>query len=309
MPSLRDYAQLVRLPNVFTAMADIFLGFLFTHTNFENWPVFILLLGSSSLLYMAGMVLNDVFDVAQDTRERPERPIPSGRVPLGLALQLGWYMMIFGILLGWLVSIISGQIVSGLVAGGLGIAVVAYDGILKRTPLAPLVMGLCRFLNVLLGMSALGGGFHTMQLLVAAAIGTYIVGVTIFARTEAAESHRGQLLLGLLVMAGGIALLAWFPAWSDENLTQVSQPLVAHSLGSKWPLFVGMLGIFICFRAIVAIFDPTPGKVQTAVKHSILSLIMLDAVACSAVRDVPTTISIVLLIFPAFILGRWLYST
>src|SRR4051812_2156589 len=101
MPGLRSYAELVRLPNVFTAMADIFLGFLFTHTNFKDWPVFILLLGSSSLLYMAGMVLNDVFDVQQDTRERPERPIPSGRVPLGLALNLGWYMMIVGILLGW----------------------------------------------------------------------------------------------------------------------------------------------------------------------------------------------------------------
>lgn len=309
MFNLRSIAQLVRLPNVFTAMADVFLGFLFTHENFENWPVFILLLGSSSLLYMAGMVLNDVFDVAQDTRERPERPIPSGRVPLKLAFLLGWYMMIFGILLGWLASIISGQIVSGLVSGGLGVTVVAYDGILKRTPLAPLVMGLCRFLNVLLGMSALGGGFHTVHLLVAAAIGTYIVGVTIFARTEAAESHRGQLLLGVLVMAGGIALLAWFPAWSDENLAPVSQPRIALNLGQKWPLFVGMLGIFICFRSVAAIVDPTPGRVQTAVKHSILSLIMLDAVACSAVRDVPTTISIVLLLAPAFILGHWLYST
>jgi 4-hydroxybenzoate polyprenyltransferase len=309
MPSLRDYAQLVRLPNVFTAMADIFLGFLFTHTGFENWPVFILLLGSSSLMYMAGMVLNDVFDVEQDTRERPERPIPSGRVPLELASRLGWAMLLFGVLLGWLAGALNSQIVSGLVATALATAVVLYDRILKRTPLAPLVMGLCRFLNVVLGMSALGQEFHAVHLLVAAGIGVYIVGVTVFARTEAAESHRGQLLLGVLIMACGIALLAWFPSWADENLPRVSQPRIAANLGKNWYLFVGMLGMLICWRGAKAIFDPTPGNVQTAVKHSILSLIMLDAVACSAVRDVPTTITIVFLLAPAFILGHWLYST
>ena len=31
-------------------------------------------------LYAAGMVLNDAFDAELDARERPERPIPSGRI-------------------------------------------------------------------------------------------------------------------------------------------------------------------------------------------------------------------------------------
>jgi hypothetical protein len=30
-PSLRDILQLVRLPNVFTALADVAMGYLFTH--------------------------------------------------------------------------------------------------------------------------------------------------------------------------------------------------------------------------------------------------------------------------------------
>ena len=66
---MRAYLQLVRLPNVFTAMADILLGYLLTHEYVRFWPVLALLLGASSLLYMAGMVLNDYFDREQDARE------------------------------------------------------------------------------------------------------------------------------------------------------------------------------------------------------------------------------------------------
>ena len=36
---MRAYLQLFRLPNVFTAVADILLGFLFTHAWLEPWPV------------------------------------------------------------------------------------------------------------------------------------------------------------------------------------------------------------------------------------------------------------------------------
>ena len=70
----------MRLPNVFTAMADIFMGFWLTHETLSPIGVFLLLLASSSFLYTAGMVLNDIFDLEQDRRERPQRPLPSGRI-------------------------------------------------------------------------------------------------------------------------------------------------------------------------------------------------------------------------------------
>ncbi len=77
---LRAYVELLRLPAVFTAMADVALGFLFTHPTLEPWRIFVALWLASSSLYLAGMVLNDVFDAQLDARERPERPIPSGRI-------------------------------------------------------------------------------------------------------------------------------------------------------------------------------------------------------------------------------------
>ena len=80
--TLLGYLQLLRLPNVFTAIADVLMGFLVTHAVIqpgEGW-ILALLATTSVLLYMAGMVLNDVFDADVDARERPWRPIPSGRV-------------------------------------------------------------------------------------------------------------------------------------------------------------------------------------------------------------------------------------
>jgi hypothetical protein len=45
------------------------------------------------------------------------------------------------------------------------------------------------------------------------------------------------------------------------------------------------------------------------VKHGILSLIWLDAVIVAAVAPLPYSIGVALLIVPAYVLGRWVYST
>ncbi len=77
---MRAYLQLVRLPAVFTAMADIVLGFVLANGALSPFPEFAALLCASSALYLAGMVFNDFFDRRIDAVERPKRPIPSGRV-------------------------------------------------------------------------------------------------------------------------------------------------------------------------------------------------------------------------------------
>ena len=86
----------MRLPNVFTAMADVAMGFLFTDEAFQPLLTFILLLITSSCFYIAGMVLNDCFDVEQDRRERPQRPIPSGRISRVGFFRLGGQLFFSG---------------------------------------------------------------------------------------------------------------------------------------------------------------------------------------------------------------------
>ncbi|MBI3837614.1 MAG: UbiA family prenyltransferase [Planctomycetia bacterium] len=300
---MRAYLELLRLPNVFTAMADILLGFLFTHEQLQPWPQFALLLGASSSLYLAGMVLNDFFDQAQDARERPARPIPSGRVSAKTARRLGFGMLALGAALGWAAGMSAGEIRPALVAMLLATAVLIYDGVLKKTPLAPLVMGACRMLNVLLGMSVAAQSWQAVNWLVAGGIGLYIVGVTVFARTEARESDRPQLILGMAILLGGIALLAWLPHWAT------GEEWPAIRIPQRWNLFWSLIGLLAGWRCLRAIVDPRPALVQAAVKNCIFSLVVLDAGACLAVQDTYWGLVILSLLVPTTMLGRWVYST
>src|SRR5262245_28262042 len=96
MKPLLPYLQLCRFAAVFTALADIFLGFLLTHPYLSPARDFGLLLVASAGLYLAGMVFNDVFDRELDAVERPSRPIPSGRVSLAAAIRLGAALLAIG---------------------------------------------------------------------------------------------------------------------------------------------------------------------------------------------------------------------
>jgi len=306
---LRAVAELVRLPNVFTAMADVLMGYLCTHAGLDRWGGFSLLLASSCLLYMAGMVLNDYFDRDVDAQERPDRPIPSGRITARLARTLGFSLLLAGAALGWTAAAVAGDWRCAVVATALAGMVLVYDRVLKRTPLAPLAMGCCRALNVLLGMSAAAGDWHAMHGFIAGGIGTYIVGVTWLARTEARTSSRRQLLMATVVVAAGIALVAWSPSWADADLPPESKPSFALSKSSNWYLLMGVMGWLIGWRCLRTVFDPSPNMVQAAVRHCIFSLVMLDAAACLAVRGPAWAITILLLLAPTMFLGRWIYST
>ncbi|MDZ7619161.1 MAG: UbiA family prenyltransferase, partial [Patescibacteria group bacterium] len=95
----RALMELLRLPNIFTAAADVAMGVLFVTplVGAVDTVALALLVGASCLLYASGVVLNDVFDVQQDAQHRPERPIPSGRMPLSLARTLGWLLLLAGV--------------------------------------------------------------------------------------------------------------------------------------------------------------------------------------------------------------------
>src|SRR6516162_4315085 len=108
MSPVRLYAQLVRLPNVFTAMADIALGLLAAGGSLAGWGTGLLLLLASSCLYSAGMVWNDVFDLEQDRRERPFRPLPSGKVTRRSAAWFGLALLAAGLVWAFLAGFKAG---------------------------------------------------------------------------------------------------------------------------------------------------------------------------------------------------------
>ncbi len=319
---LLAYLQLFRAPNVFTAMADVAMGFLFVRSTLQPLGPFACLLAASCLLYTAGMVLNDVYDYDVDARQRPGRPLPSGRISLRWARFLGYEFLLVGIVLGWCGGYLADPDAalrwrSGAVATLLGLCVVLYDAVLKKTPLGPLAMGACRFLNVLLGMSfgaaaqappALLAGWETVHLMAAGGIGVYIAGVTWFARTEAADSRRALLGWGLAVMVGGVLMLGSLPAVATpafRDRLHVDVRLV----GTIWPLALFLLMFPVLRRCLTAIANPRPQRVQGAVKQALLSLIVLDAAVCLLVSPWYFAVGVLALLVPTMILGKWVYST
>jgi hypothetical protein len=304
----------MRLPNVFTAIADVAMGFLVTHGAFVSPAKLACLVAASACLYTAGMVLNDVFDFAIDAKERPFRPLPSGQIRLATARAFGFTLLLIGVACGWAAGFVDPDYValpwrSGAIATALAAAVLLYNAWLKRTPFGPLGMGLCRFLNVLLGMSvapqlfegALALGYTPGELLVAGGIGVYIAGVTWLAKNEAGESQPlaigaavGVMLAGAIVLGAGIGKL---PAIGNGQQVQL-----------VWMLLV-LLMITVLRRALSAVSNPTPDRVQAAVKHGILSLIWLDAATSLVAAPPLDAICIAALLIPALLLGRWVYST
>jgi 4-hydroxybenzoate polyprenyltransferase len=300
---LRGFAELLRIPNVFTAAADILLGFLFTHRELTPALQLALLLGSSALLYSAGMALNDYFDRQRDAHERPSRPIPSGRVAVSTARAVGFTLLAGGVALACAAAVSAGQPRPAIIATALAALIVLYDAALKSTPLAPLGMGGCRALNVLLGMSLLAGPLQTVNYLVAAGVGVYIGGVTWFARTEATESSRPALVGAIVVMMAGLGLLVAMPRWAT-----VDYPLDIAA-PDRWYLFWAVVAILTGWRCGLAVLAPEPAIVQSAVRNCIFSLIVIDAGACYAAQDSLHVILIAAMLAPTVLLGRYFYST
>jgi 4-hydroxybenzoate polyprenyltransferase len=191
----------------------------------------------------------------------------------------------------------------GAVALLLAACVFAYDSTLKRTPAGPLAMGACRLLNVLLGMSVSPEPWQAVHWAVAGGVGLYIVGVTLFARREAAVSTRIQLIAGTLILLGGIALLSSAPRWATGTEWP---PVVAPP---RWYVFWGLIGLLIAWRCLRAVLEPRPGNVQAAVRNCIFALVILDAGAVLAVQDRAWALVILALLIPTVFLGRWIYST
>jgi len=296
---MRAYLQLLRLPTVFTAWSDIVLGFFLTHRGYDDWPKLVALLIATTGLYLSGMVFNDVFDVAEDTRDRPQRPIPSGRISRRTAVMLGVILMTVGVVAAFTVAAQTRLVSVLLVASILG-----YNGYLKRTPLGPVAMGLCRFFNVMLGASDYawwnhGSFWARPQLVVAAGLGIYIVGVTIFAKSEATTSSRRSLLAGLGVMDLGLAILAGF------MVSRPGEGRVELSL-----MLLGLIAASLNGRALRAIADPTPAVVQGLIKLFLLNLVTIAAaVLYWHTGDAMLAFAAACLVIPAMLISKLISMT
>lgn len=300
-PRSLAFAQLVRLPNVFTAFADVLLGASATGLVTVDPVAVVLLCLASGGLYLGGMAWNDYFDRLEDAKSRAARPIPSGRVSVRAAALVAAGLTTLGVIAAGLATLWhpppDGVIPPIAVAAVLSGLIVLYDAILKHTPAGPWAMGGCRSLNVCLGLSATGALSAELTLHLALTVGVYIAGVTLFARTEEGTSHRRALAVAAGVMALSAVGAGLLPAHDPAGLGFRPYPYLV----AAWAAWVGM-GVSRALR------EPGPKEVQAAVKRCIFGLVPLDALLATAFVGWPGLVILVLFL-PARLLGRRVYST
>jgi 4-hydroxybenzoate polyprenyltransferase len=244
-----------------------------------------------SLLYTGGMYLNDAFDRESDARERPERPIPSGRVRAGEVFGIGFGLLGAGVLVvaagaagpagGGLAAVASGALLAGLIT--------AYDAWHKANPLSPVVMGLCRVLVYLTAALAVAGRIDPAVAGGAAALLSYLVGLTYVAKQENLTEVRHLWPLAFLA---GPFLYAW---------------PVLRGAGVAALLYVGLLA-WVAY-AVAWLVRPARRDIRRAVVSLIAGIALLDALLIAGAGDATRATWAVLGFALTLVLQRWVPGT
>lgn len=287
------YATLVRLPNVFTAPPDVIAGGALVAAaggTVSVWSIAALSVASASI-YAGGTTLNDYFDADIDAVERPERPIPSGRISRRGALTFGVALLSVGVV----VSAVSVGLMAGIVAATVAGLVVLYDGVAKDTALGFAVMGMTRGVNVVLGTTA-GEGLSTLPtwvFIVPVAITVYIATLTWMAADEAHGGDPRVISFTAVVAAAAAVAAPVVTALATDGWLRV---VVAAAVAGGFLAFVG--GPLRTARA-----DPTPETVGPAVGKGVVGLVILEA-AFATIAGLRWSVAAVLFVLPAVALAR-----
>jgi 4-hydroxybenzoate polyprenyltransferase len=192
---LRDLVELVRAPAALSVPGDVVAGAASARVLSRRTPA---LAGASVCLYWAGMAANDWADRDVDAAERPERPIPSGRVSPPVALALAAGLTVAGVAAAGLAGGQRALAVAAPLAG----AVWAYDLGGKDTAAGPALMATCRGLDVLLGASA---GRLRRALPAALTVAAHTYTMTALSRHEV---HGGNRRVPAATLAATLAVAA-----------------------------------------------------------------------------------------------------
>ena len=279
--------------------------------NADALQLFLLLL-SSILLYIAGIVFNDYFDIDLDKRERPYRPLPSGGITKKVALLIAIISLISANILAFTASMSSLAVCIIM-----SVMVIGYDYKLKNTFFGPIAMGIIRSLNIILGASP-----------------TLFVILIPYNHTNAnfilARIIFVSLSLFVYVMA--ISLLSRKEVVTGEELegkhryTQTRQIIIisfllvlAVILSISFAVFFGIFKMnlfvsFVLFSAIMVItFKQTNYHnsltIQNAIKHMVISIIVLDSIFITGLTGSYYGLLTLILALPSIFLARKFYVT
>jgi 4-hydroxybenzoate polyprenyltransferase len=298
MGSIRDYLILIRIPNLFTTPSNVIVGFSqLVLLNNANWATLLILILTSLLLYTAGIVLNDYIDRQIDRRERPNRPLPSGRISTRSALIFVLVAMLASVLAAAYVSPFTLIIVLTIIG-----TIITYDCWLKTSNFGPMVMALSRVFNIVLGFSPL--------LLLPFSNQNDLIRITV-------------ILVSMFIYIFTISYLSKFETgapikkinytFAMLSISSIAFVLVLFTITGYFkvdllfilPIFIGML--IITFGNRFARFGAN--EAGQIVRNLVLSIIILDSLFVSGSIGLVYGLSILLFLIPAIILSRRFYVT
>lgn len=287
MNKVIGYLRLMRPANIITAIADILAGVALANsarlTQIDISPVIFLVL-STSFLYGGGVVLNDVFDAELDKIERPERPIPSGLIKKTHAASFGISLLLLGI-----ACAAYSNAISAVVAASIAAAAITYDKWLKHHSFfGPLNMGICRGLNLLLGMSIFPAALSFWFLAIVPVI--YIFAITMISRGEVHGGKKTTMYTAALLYAIVIAAILFVAYRTDYLITTIP--------------FLVFFAAMIYIPLLKAIEKPEGRRIGKAVKSGVISLIIMNAAWSASCGNLRMALVIVVLLPISILLAR-----
>jgi 4-hydroxybenzoate polyprenyltransferase len=334
---LRQYLLLIRAPNLFTVPSNIMAGyFALTPANNTDLGQLFSLIISSIFLYISGIVLNDYFDIEVDRKERPNRPLVSGRITKRSALIIAGASIITANFVAFLVSWAILMISASLTA-----VIIAYNYRLKRNAVSnPLTMASARFLNVVLGgSSALGLSLvihqdHMILVFVGFSLFLYTAAISVLSRKEIADPENPSLRSSWVVIAISfsivfvlitlilvIGLLEYFQIGFILNFLIFSSlmTVILLRLIIKIRILTRLIGkikneqkhnvSMADQKGRNKIYWKAAMEIQNTIKVMVLSIIILDSIFLSGLVGIPYGMATLLLVIPPIYLSRKLYVT
>jgi 4-hydroxybenzoate polyprenyltransferase len=247
---MKALLELIRAPAALTVLGDTVAGAAAAGVPLRGKRLALPL--ASVALYWSGMALNDWSDRALDATERPERPIPSGRVSPEQAIAVAGTLTVAGLGL----AAYGGALRVALPLAG---AVWAYDLVLKSTVAGPAGMAVCRGLDVMLGAAGARAALPA-----AAVMAGHTFGLTALSRGEVHGASNTTAQAALLGTAAATVAAVTGPARSWR-----------HRLGAL--AFGGMYAANVGAAQLAASRDPSGPVVREATMAGIHGMVPLQA--------------------------------
>lgn len=326
---LLDWLKLVRATGLVTILTNITAvvvmavyaneglnpKWLFDRLHKEGIAHILWMVTASCLLYMAGMLWNDLADVGRDRVLHPRRPLPSGRINLGTAYLVGVLLAV-----GALVSAAMVDVHAFHAAGVVLSLIMLYDLVTKDIPwIGSLTMAAVRFSHAIFALSLLGpdylswalvsgdGPRHTALLAYPIILGCYIFGVTLVSELESRAGRRVELLIGGVCMFGAVIAGGWLLASARwiTHLSQGDSTLYVVGVG-----LAAVMGTVLFFLLLWRIWRPWSAvlrsgrseQVGPVVGAALGGIIFLDALVATSAH--PLGGVAILCLLPLFLLGK-----